>query len=102
MEFLYTLKLIPHLQENDVWTDQDELIVNDHFNKLKQLNEKGKLILAGRTLRDDPSDFGIVILITETEDEAQKLMEGDPAVAQGIMIAELFPYRVASLKGSGL
>jgi len=31
MEFLYTLKLIPRLQENDVWTDQDELIVSDHF-----------------------------------------------------------------------
>jgi len=72
------------------------------FNKLKQLKEKGKLILAGRTIRDDLSDFGIVILITETEDEAQKLMEGDPAVSQGIMIAELFPYRVALLKGSGL
>lgn len=72
------------------------------FNKLKQLKEKGKLILAGRTIRDDPSDFGIVILITETEDEAQKLMEEDPAVSQGIMIAELFPYRVALLKGSGL
>ncbi|MDP8227716.1 MAG: YciI family protein [Candidatus Celaenobacter polaris] len=101
MEFLYTLKLIPRLQENDVWTAQDELIVSDYFNKLKQLKEKGKLILAGRTLRDDPSDFGIVILHTETEDEAQKLME-DPAVAHSMMIAELYPYRVALLKGSGL
>ncbi len=98
MEFLYTLKVISRLQQNDAWTAQDELIVSDHFEKLKQLKEIGKLILAGRTLREDPSDFGIVILRTETEDEAQKLMEGDPAVAQGIMNADLYPYRVALIK----
>ena len=99
MEFLYTLKLIPRLQQNDAWTVQDEIIVSEHFEKLKQLKEIGKLILAGRTLREDPSDFGMVIFRTETEDEAPQLMEGDPSVAQGFMNAELYPYHIALMKG---
>ncbi len=98
MEFLYTLKLIPRLQKGDTWTKEDESIVATHFNNLKKLTEEGIVVLAGRTIREDPSDFGIVILETETEQEARDYMDDDPAVKKGIMIAKLYPFRVALIK----
>ncbi len=98
MEFLYTLKLVPRLQQNDAWTEQDESIVATHFNTLKKLTEEGIVILAGRTVREAPSDFGIVILETDTEEQAIHYMNNDPGVKQGIMTAELYPFRVALIK----
>ena len=70
-----------------------------HFNVLEKLHKDGKLILAGRTLNMDEKTFGIVILEVESEQEAQTIMKNDPAVSEGIMTAELFPYRVALIKG---
>lgn len=98
MEFLYTLKLISRLQKIDAWTEEDESIVATHFNNLKKLTEEGIVVLAGRTVREDPSDFGIVILETDTEQTARDYMNNDPAVKRGIMTAKLYPFRVALIK----
>jgi len=98
LQFLYQLKLIPTLLEESNWTDHEHAIVQQHFDVLQDLQKEGKLILAGRTLNMDASGFGIVILEVNSEVEAQALMESDPAVKEGIMEAELFPYRVALIK----
>jgi len=97
-QFIYQLKLIPTLLEEDNWTEKENAIVQHHFEVLQSLQQEGKLILAGRTLNMDPSGFGIVILEVHSEEEARKLMENDPAVKAGIMEATLFPYRVALMK----
>lgn len=98
MRFLYQLKLIPSLLEESNWTDKENNIVQHHLEELQQLQKIGKLILAGRTLNMDSSGFGIVILEVESEEEANTLMENDPAVKEGIMEGKLFPYRVALIK----
>ena len=92
-QFLYILRLQPELRGQSNWTEQQEKAVGEHFNRLKGLLAAGKLILAGRTLDDNPQ--GLVILEVGSEEEARELMETDPAVAKGVMSAELFPYRVA-------
>lgn len=46
----------------------------------------------------DEKTFGIVIFEADSEEEAQLIMKNDPAVAEGIMTADLFPYRVALIK----
>lgn len=94
MQYIYVLKLIERLVHEEGWTATDKSIVSRHFEKLVALKESGKLVLAGRTTHEGEDSFGIVILDTE-EDDARKLMNEDPAVAEGIMTAELFPYRVA-------
>ena len=99
-QFLYKLKLIPHLLDENKWTDKDNKIVEEHFEWLKTLLVERKLVLAGRTLNMDPTGFGIVILEVESERKARKLMEADPAVREGIMTAELFPYRVALIRST--
>ena len=98
-QFIYVLKLIPNLLNESNWTEKDNEIVSAHFNVLQGLQRDGRLILAGRTLNMDEKTFGIVILEVDSEEEAQTIMRNDPAVAEGIMTSELFPYRVALIKG---
>jgi len=96
-QFIYFLKLIPRLIDDNAWTPEDEEIVERHFKRLQQLTAEGKVVLAGRTLDTNPT--GIVILEVDSEEEARSLMEADPTVAEGIMTAELHPYAVALMRG---
>ncbi|TQR20852.1 YciI family protein [Psychrobacillus vulpis] len=96
LQFLYQLKLVPSLLDEASWTNKENSIVQHHFEVLQNLQQEGKLFLAGRTLNSDP--MGIVILEVDTEEEAIELMNNDPAVKEGIMEAQLFPYRVALYK----
>ncbi len=99
MQFLYVLKLTPRLVQPENWTQEDEAIVGEHFNYLKKLLAEGKLILAGKTDGIDEKTFGVVVFEAGSREEADAVMLGDPAVAKGVMAAELFPYRVALLRG---
>lgn len=100
-QFLYTLKVVPRLVKAEGWTDADNKIVAQHAQRLQRLLTNGQLILAGRTLNEDEEAIGIVILEVESEAEARRLMESDPAVKAGIMQAQLFPYFIALMRGSG-
>ena len=62
---------------------------------LKDLADKGTVLLAGRTQTSDESTFGLVIFEAGTEEEARGIMNQDPAVANGVMHSRLYPYRVA-------
>lgn len=98
-QFIYVLKLIPSLYQPENWTEKEEDIVSRHFAKLQDLLRYGKLILAGKTSgRDDEKTFGIVILEVESKEEALAIMNDDPAVAAGVMTAELFPYHIALIR----
>ncbi|UUX33377.1 YciI family protein [Fundicoccus culcitae] len=97
-QFIYVLKLIPALLNEGNWTELEEQIVGRHFSRLEALLAEGKLVLAGKTQGLDEKSFGIVILEVEDEASAVAIMQSDPAVAEGIMTAELFPYRVALSK----
>ncbi len=82
----------------DFLTNPDETetkIMSDHFHYLKSLLEQKKLYLAGPTLiLEDP--FGLIILETETEEEARTLLENDPSVKAGIQeISDLRPIRLS-------
>ncbi len=96
--YIYVLKLVPRLIIKSNWTKDDEEIVDRHFEYLKELLRAGKLLLAGKTSGLDDRTFGIVILEVDSEKEAKDIMEKDPSVIEGVMMAELFPYDVALLK----
>jgi uncharacterized protein len=98
LQFLYQLRLIPSLLDENNWTEKENTIVQHHFEVLQGLLKEGKLIIAGRTLNMDPEGFGLVILEVDSEAEATELMNNDPAVKGGIMKAKIFPYRAALLR----
>ncbi len=78
-------------------TPAEEEAVGQNFAYLQGLAEAGVVFLAGRTLNTDASSFGIVIFQAADEESAQRIMQEDPAVRQGVMRAELYPYRIALL-----
>ncbi|HKX37961.1 MAG TPA: YciI family protein [Burkholderiales bacterium] len=79
-------------------TAEESAAVARHFAYLERLAAEGKVGLAGRTTEDDDRTIGLVLLSASSEEEAREIMANDPAVAQGVMRAELHPFRVAVTK----
>lgn len=99
-QFVHVLRPVPALCRPEAWTERENCIVEEHFRRLQALLTEGRLILAGKTDGLDARTFGLVLFEAASEEEARAIMAADPAVAGGIMTAELFPYRVAlSRKG---
>lgn len=100
-EFLYVIRPTRLAMLTDGPTPEEARIVSDHFEYLKRLAADGVVQLAGRTLREDDSAFGLVVFRAESEAAARAVMEGDPAVREGVMRAELHPYRIAVVGSPG-
>jgi uncharacterized protein YciI len=94
-QYLYKIQPSRPKMLSDGATPEEDAIVDEHFEYLKDLLAQGVLILAGRTLNSDPTSFGIVIFKAGSLPEAIHIMGKDPAVSKGVMLADLFPYRVA-------
>ena len=96
-QFSYLLQLKNEVLISDpyAWTEKDANIVSTHFTYLQNLLQQGILLMAGRSLVENPNSFGIVVFEAESEEDACQIMENDPAVKQGFMTAELHPFRVA-------
>jgi len=93
-QFIYVLRLAPRLHSDAAWTDDDKATLARHFNRFKEAMDRGDLILAGRTLESGEKTFGVAIFEAPDEGTAKKFMEADPAVAAGLMTAELHPFTV--------
>ena len=100
-QFIYMLKLVPRLHDDNAWTDADKKIVGAHFAHLKAATAEGKVILAGRTLEPGDKTFGLVIFEAADETAAKVFMESDPAVVGKIMTATVHPYAVALQRSAG-
>jgi uncharacterized protein YciI len=76
-------------------TDTESAVLARHFEYLERLMQEGTVLTAGRTLHTDERTFGLVVLAVESEARAERVMREDPAVLEGVMSAELFPYRIS-------
>ncbi len=102
-QFIYVLHLAPRLYDDKAWTAEDNAAVDRHLanfkaavqsGQLKAAVQSGQLILVGRTREPGDKTFGIAIFEAADEAAARKFMEADPAVAGGVMTAELHPFAV--------
>lgn len=93
--FIYKIQPVRTEMLADGLTSEEDRIISDHFDYLKGLTDAGVVMHAGRTLNTDNSNFGIVILRVDSEQEARQIMHNDPAVRQRVMRAELYPYHIA-------
>lgn len=71
---------------------QRQEIFAGHMANIDRLAKEGKIVLAGPFGENDRDYRGIFIFNVTTIDEAQKLVETDPVIRSGIMIAELTPW----------
>jgi uncharacterized protein YciI len=78
---------------------EEKAALGERFAYLKELSEKGVVVLVGYTLNTDETSFGIVVLSTASEDAARDIMNRDPAVKKGVLKATLFPYRTVLTGG---
>jgi uncharacterized protein YciI len=100
-QFLYRIQPVRLGMLVDGPTPDEDAAVGEHFRYLEKLVEEGVVLMAGRTLNNDESAFGVVILVAASEAEARAVMQNDPAVKRRVMNAELFPYRVALWSSRG-
>lgn len=63
-----------------------------HMANINRLAKEGKLVVAGPFMKNDKNYRGIFIFNCSTIEEAQQLVETDPAVAAKIFEAELTPW----------
>ncbi len=89
-------------------TADEERAVREHAAYIKALTDKGTVVLAGPSwdppvypledgtmVRLDMPAPGIVIFEADSEQEARRIMEGDPAVRAGVFKARLNPFHLA-------
>ena len=95
LHFLY--RIVPTRAEMLVSgpTEREVQVIDAHFAHLQKLAADGVVLMAGRTLDTGPATWGIVVFTAASQTDAEAVMRSDPAIAQGVMHCELFPYRVA-------
>ncbi|HEU0273483.1 MAG TPA: YciI family protein [Candidatus Udaeobacter sp.] len=94
-QFIYVLRLVPRLYSDSAWTNEDSAVLKRHFARFQEAAKSGQLILAGKTSEAGDKTFGIAIFEAADTEAAKKFMQEDPAVAAGLMTAELHPFAVA-------
>lgn len=90
-EYLYLIHPYRHGFFDDP-TPEEQSVMDEHFDYLKQAAADGTVILAGPCLDDT---FGLVVFCVENDDAANAFMFNDPSVKKNIMAAELHPMRVS-------
>ena len=71
--------------------ERDEIFAG-HFANIGRLADEGKLTIAGPFEKNDKGYRGLFIFNVATVEEAQKLVETDPAFKAGVFIADMTPW----------
>jgi uncharacterized protein YciI len=90
-EYLYLIH--PYRQGFfDSPTREEEAVLEEHFNYLKEAADAGIVLLAGPCL---DKTFGLVVFQAKDDKAASAFMFTDPSVKKNVMMAELHPMRVS-------
>jgi len=81
----------------DAWQPKTNRSEPIHYARLKLATEDGIVMLAGRS----PDGVGPAFVVFEAENEevAQRFMEDDPFVSEGLFTATLHRFNVALIGG---
>ncbi len=77
-------------------SSQEVAAAERHYAYLESATDRGQVLLAGRSL--DNEGPAVVIFEAESPGSAQRFMEDDPFVAEGVMTASLHPFRAAFVR----
>jgi uncharacterized protein YciI len=83
-------------------SDEEVQAVADHFAYLQRLASQGQLFMAGRSLLADDRAFGIAVFAAASAQDAQAVLDNDPAVVRGVMRGEVYAFEVALWSGNPL
>jgi len=63
-----------------------------HMSNITRLVKSGKLIVAGPFQKNDKQYRGLFILNTASKEEAEALLQTDPAISSKLLAAEIFTW----------
>ncbi len=78
--------------KNDFDSATRSHLFKGHMDNIKRLYDEGKLKVAGPFDKNDLQWRGIFILDCATKEEAEKLVQSDPAIAAGIFSVDIVPW----------
>ena len=78
--------------KNDFDSTTRSNLFKGHMDNIKRLYDEGKLKVAGPFDKNDFQWRGIFILDCATKEEAEKLVQSDPAIAAGIFSVDIVPW----------
>lgn len=100
-EYIYMLKVTRPEMLTEGPTIDEEQALDRHFRYLQEQLTAGRVILFGRTQTTHDATFGLVIFEASDDDAAEAFMQADPALAEGCMSAEVYPYLIAGMRKTG-
>jgi uncharacterized protein YciI len=92
--FICRITLTEKIQREGLPKDFFE-VIKDHAKYLDDLGKEGKLIFAGRTRIEPPTDksnYGLALFKVSSLEDIEKIREADPAVKQGYQQWEFLPF----------
>jgi uncharacterized protein YciI len=76
-------------------TQAEAATIGRHAAHCDALGNQGVMLMVGRTQTSGPETMGLAVFVAEDEAAARRIMESDPAIVEGVMSGELFPYKIA-------
>ena len=76
-------------KDAEIKGDERKAIFAGHFANIGKLADEGKLAVAGPFSKNDKAWRGLYIFNVTTIEEAEKLVQLDPAVKAGVFVPEL-------------
>lgn len=77
---------------NREMSEREQELMSEHFIYMKQKFDEGKVLLAGRC---EDKSMGVSIWEVGTREEAEEIINNDPAVKAGIISVEIKDYRIS-------
>lgn len=72
---------------------EEQRVLGEHYEYLKELHGKGVVLLAGRTT-EAGNLRGLIVAAAADEAEAQGILEADPAVQAGLFRGRIDGFKV--------
>ena len=89
---MYTLVILKTGKNDLADKAKRDSLFRGHLSNIGRLANEGKLIVAGPLKKNDKNYEGIFILNVQTDTEAIKLLETDPAINAKLLDVELFQW----------
>ena len=99
--FLYEITLFDRYKHKSMWTEREHNIQKEHIAYLDSLTHNGVLQMAGIIEQGLENHKGMIILETESYEQAKKIATSDPSVLNGMMSVQIRPINIYFRKKKG-
>ncbi len=88
----YVLVILKTGSHTTASQEESALAFRGHMENISRLSDEGKLIVAGPLGRNEQTYRGIFVFDVASVEDARDLVQTDPAVAAGLLEADLYPW----------